>query len=166
MFSWMYPSHFCHFWTFLLLNLKPVCILKKIVTMNVAETSRKFFYLSNIRKNATFIENNFFPEMARLWTFFPNPKWFQLFVYFFGKKKNFLRKATPTHFMFSWMYPSHFCHFWTFLLLNLKPLFARLWGQLQPKLWGYTFCFSDIVLSMAISPHKHKLKSQSGGIVP
>ena len=78
----------------------------------------------------------------------------------------FSKEATPTHFKFFSMRQPHFCHFWTFLLLNLKPLFARLWGQLQPKLWGYTFCFSDIVLSMAISPHKHKLKSQSSGIVP
>ena len=97
-FSWMRKGYFCHFWTFLLVNLKPVCILKKIVTMNVAETSRKNFCLSNIRKNTTFIENNFFPEMARLWTFFSNPKWFQLFVYFFSKKIFFSQKDYPNSF--------------------------------------------------------------------
>ena len=32
-------------------------------------------------------------EMACLWTLFSNhPKWFQLFVYFFSKKKNFLER--------------------------------------------------------------------------
>ena len=61
--------------------------------MNVAETSRKIFCLYNIWKNATFIENNFFSKMARLWTFFPNRKWFQLFVYFFSKKKIFSLKG-------------------------------------------------------------------------
>ena len=94
----MRQPHFCHFWTFLLLNLKPVCILKKIVTMNVAKTSRKNFFLSNIWKNATFIENNFFPEMARLWTFFTNRNWFQLVVYYFSKKKNFSLKDYPNSF--------------------------------------------------------------------
>ena len=66
--------------------------------MNFAETSRKFFSIKNIWKNATFIENNFFPEMARLWTFFSNPKWFQLFVYFFSKKNFFSLKEYPNSF--------------------------------------------------------------------
>ena len=33
--------------------------------------------------------------MARLWTFFSNPNWFQLFVYFFSKKKKFFSERLP-----------------------------------------------------------------------
>ena len=110
-FSWMCQGHFCHFWKFLLVNLIPVCILKKIVTMNVAKTSQKFFCLSNIWKNATFIENNFFPEMARLWTFFPNRNWFQLFVYFFSKKKKFSLKDYPNSFYVFLNVPKSFLPF-------------------------------------------------------
>ena len=73
-------------------------ILKKITKVNVAKWSRKIFFLSNIWKNATFIENNFFSKMARLWTFFPNRKGFQLFVYFFSKKKIFSLKDYPNSF--------------------------------------------------------------------
>ena len=73
-------------------------ILKKITKVNFAKWSRKIFFLSNIWKNATFIENNFFSKMARLWTFFPNRKWFQLFVYFFSKKKKFSLKDYPNSF--------------------------------------------------------------------
>ena len=40
------------------------------------------------------------------------------------------------------------------------------WFWLQPKRWGYIFWFFDILFSMAISPHNHKLKSESGGIIP
>ena len=101
---------------------------KKIAKMNIAEMSRKIFSIKNIWNNASFIKNNYPPEMVRLWTLFSNPKWFQLFVYFFSKKNFFLRKTTPTHFKFSWMCQGHFCHFWKFLLVNLKPVFLRCLG--------------------------------------
>ena len=40
------------------------------------------------------------------------------------------------------------------------------WFWLQPKWWGYIFWFFDIFFSMAISPHNHKLKSESCGLIP
>ena len=43
-------------------------------------------------------KKNYPSEMAHLWTFYSNPKWYQLFVYLFSKKKIFLRETTPTHF--------------------------------------------------------------------
>ena len=47
---------------------------------------------------------------------------FQLFVYFFLLTKViFSKEATPTHFKFFLMRQPHFCHFWTFLLVKLKP---------------------------------------------
>ena len=90
--------------------------------MNVVETPEIFILYSYL------IYYNYPPEMARYLTLFGNPKWFQLFVYFFSKKKIFLRKTTPTHFKFSWMCQGHFCHFWKFLLVNLKPVFLQCLG--------------------------------------
>ena len=40
------------------------------------------------------------------------------------------------------------------------------WFWLQPKWWGYIFWFFDIFFSMAISPHNHKLKSESCRLIP
>ena len=71
---------------------------KKIAKMNIGEMSRKNFSIKNIWKNASFIKNNYPPEMVRLWTLFSNPKWFQLFVYFFSEKKNFSLKEYPNSF--------------------------------------------------------------------
>ena len=36
----------------------------------------------------------------------------------------FSKEATPTHFKFFLMRQPHFCHFWTFLLVKLKPVFS------------------------------------------
>ena len=47
---------------------------------------------------------------------------------FLVRKIFFLWKSTPTHFRFSWMCQGHFCHFWKFLLVNLKPVFLRCLG--------------------------------------
>ena len=40
------------------------------------------------------------------------------------------------------------------------------WFWLQPKRWEYIFWFFDIFLSMAISPHTHKLKSKTNTNLP
>ena len=50
---------------------------------------------------------------------------------FLVRKIFFLWKTTPTHFKFSWMCQGHFCHFWKFLLVNLKPVFLRWYSKLQ-----------------------------------
>ena len=43
---------------------------------------------------------------------------------FYKIKIFFCREATPTHFKFFSMRQPHFCHFWTFLLVKLKPVFS------------------------------------------
>ena len=90
--------------------------------MNVTKWSQKNFFLSNIWKNATFIENNFFLRWPVCGLSFLTESDFSCLFTFLVRKKNFLRKTTPTHFKFSWMCQGHFCHFWKFLLVNLKPV--------------------------------------------
>ena len=52
--------------------------MKKIAKMNIAKSSQKNLALKNIWKAASFIK-----KQLPTWD---GPKWFQLFVYFFGKK--------------------------------------------------------------------------------
>ena len=107
--------------------------------MNVAKPSQKFFCLSNIQKNVTFIENNFFPEMARLWTFFPNRKWFQLFVYFFSKKKKFSLKDYPNSFYVFLNVPKSFLPFLNIFITKPETTFCQTLGAATAKTVGVHF---------------------------
>ena len=127
-------------------------ILKKITKVNVAKWSRKIFFLSNIWKNATFIENNFFSKMARLWTFFPNRKWFQLFVYYFSKKKKFSLKDYPNSFYVFLNVPRSFLPFLKIFISKLETSFFAMFRypqnppgsgtrQFFDSKWSYLFSF-------------------------
>ena len=96
--------------------------------MNVTEMSRKNFSLKNIWKNASFMKTTTYLRWTICGLYLVTQSDFSCLFTFLVRKKNFLWKTTPTHFMFSWMCQGHFCHFWKFLLVNLKPVFLRCLG--------------------------------------